>query len=47
MLNKMSGNPKRKRYLKDGISIALQRGNATSVLKTLPEAEGLDEFFCL
>ena len=47
MLNKMTGDKNSKKFLKERISIAIQRGNAMSVLKTLPESEGLDEIFNL
>lgn len=47
MLIEMSGDCKSKKYLKERISIAIQRGNAMSILKTLPESQGLDEVFYL
>src|ERR1700744_1784269 len=47
MLNAMTGNTNSKKYLKESISIAIQRGNAMSILNTLPKTEGLDEVFFL
>ena len=47
MLIKKTGDPKSKKYLKERISMAIQRGNAASILNTLPENKGLDEVFCL
>lgn len=47
MLVKMTGDKNSKKYLKERISIAIQRGNAMSVMKTLPDAEGLDEIYNL
>ena len=47
MLNAMTGNTNSKKYLKERISIAIQRGNAMSILNTLPKTEGLDEVFFL
>ena len=47
MLNRKTGDLKSKKYLKERISIAIQRGNATSILNTLPKNEGLNEVFDL
>lgn len=47
MLNKLTGDSNSKKYLKQRISLAIQRCNAMSILKTLPETEGLDEIFFL
>lgn len=47
MLNGKTGDSKSKKYLEERISIAIQRGNAMSILNTSPETEGLDEVFLL
>lgn len=47
MLIQNTADTKSKKYLKERISIAIQRGNAASILNTLPEGKGLDEVFSL
>lgn len=47
LLKNYSGVPSAKAFLRQRISIAIQRGNAASVLGTVPLSPGLDEVFLL
>jgi len=40
-------DPKSKLYFRQRISLSIQRGNATSVLGTLPSGSPMNEFFLL
>ena len=42
-----TGEPKSLEFLKQRISLAIQRGNSASVLGTLPQSRSLDEVFHL
>lgn len=47
LLKKCTGIPTAKAFLRQRISIAIQRGNAASVLGTVPSSVGLEEAFLL
>ncbi|KAJ4449385.1 hypothetical protein ANN_00784 [Periplaneta americana] len=47
ILISITGDRRCTTYLRQRLSIAIQRGNAMSVLGTLPESSPLDEFFLL
>jgi len=44
-LSDVTGKPKSTTYLLQRISIALQRGNASSILGTIPSSSALEEFY--
>jgi len=44
-LSDVTGEPKSRTYLLQRISIALQRGNASSILGTIPSSSSLEEFY--
>ena len=46
-IKERTGEPRSSEFLRQRISIELQRGNAASVLGTLPSTRGLDEIFLL
>ena len=46
-LQRSSGEPRSSSYLRQRISIAIQRGNSASVLSTIPPSFSLEEIFML
>src|SRR5208282_5240566 len=46
-IKERTGEPRSSEFLRQRISIELQRGNAASVLGTIPSTRGLDEVFLL
>ena len=46
-LVQLTGDPRSSEFLRQRISIAIQRGNAVSILATFPESSYFDEIFCL
>ena len=44
-LKEVTGEPRSTLYLTQRISMAIQRGNSSSVQGTVPSTEGLDEIF--
>ena len=46
-LKTVSGDPRSLAFLKQKISLAIQRGNAAAMLGTLPQGKGFGEIFHL
>jgi len=46
-ITRITGEPRQKMYLTQRISIAIQRGNAASIMGTLPPAVPMEEMFFL